>query len=185
MQGELLGAAAPGGVQRLFFALLPDAPLRARIAAVAADLAHAHAAGGRLLVPERYHLTLNFLGDFLPLPPALVDSVCAAADDVRMAAFDLTLDRAGSFAGSRVWWLGTSQALPAQALWRSLGDALVRRGVRAQPGAFTPHLTIVRDARHALAPCAIDPLQWRVDGFALVRSRPGRPYDILQRWEAG
>jgi 2'-5' RNA ligase len=72
-----------------------------------------------------------------------------------------------------------------QALWRDLGDALARRGVRLpRESGFAPHVTIVRDARAPLGRAPIDPLGWAVDGFALVLSRPGRPYEILYRREA-
>ncbi len=184
MQADLLGAAPPQELHRLFFALLPDEALRLEIADAAAGLERAHRSGGRLLKPERYHLTLNFLGDFQPLPPSLVAAARAAGDAMRARAFELVLDHAGSFAGSRVWWLGGARSEELQALWQGLGDGLARQGVRVQHRGFTPHLTIVRDARRQLEPVTIDPLRWQVDGFALVDSRPGRPYGILQRWEA-
>lgn len=184
MQPDLLGEVPPREIQRLFFALFPDAALRARIAEAAAGLERRHPSGGRLLKPERYHLTLQFLGDFQPLPPSLVAAARAAGDAIRMRPFDLMLDHAGSFAGSRVWWLGGARNDALQALWQGLGDALLRAGVRPQRGTFAPHLTIVRDARRQIEPLPIDPLPWRAGGFALVESRPGRPYEILQRWEA-
>ena len=180
---DLFGATSAVEAHRLFFALLPDAGLRANIAATSAGLERAHHSGGRLLEPERYHLTLRFLGDFQPMPPALAAAARAAGDAVGARAFELVLDHAGSFASSRVWWLGGARSEELQALWQGLGDGLARQGVRVPRGGFTPHLTIVRDARRALEPVAIEPLRWQVDGFALVDSRPGRPYEILQRWE--
>jgi 2'-5' RNA ligase len=184
MQPDLLGAPPPQELHRLFFALLPDAGLRSAIAGAASRIERAHPSGGRLLKPERYHLTLNFLGDFQPLPPSLAAAARAAGDAMPMQAFELVLDHAGSFTGSRVWWLGGARSEELQALWHGLGEALARHGVRVQHRGFTPHLTIVRDARRQIEPVAIDPLRWRVDGFALVDSRPGQPYEILQRWEA-
>ena len=71
-----------------------------------------------------------------------------------------------------------------QALWSDLGNALARQGVRVVREGFVPHLTIARDVRAALTHAPIDPVSWRVDGFALVESRPGRPYGILHRREA-
>lgn len=185
VQADLLGAPSPGGVQRLFFALVPPPALRDRIAATAADVERAHPSGGRLLKPERYHLTLRFLGDFDPLPPSLPDAARAAGDAVPPRRFDLRLDHAGSFGRNGVRFLGGPGSDALQALWRDLGDALARRGVRLpREPSFTPHLTIVRCARAPLGPTPVDPLSWPVDGFALVLSRPGRPYDILHRWEA-
>lgn len=78
--GDLLGAAPSQELHRLFFALLPGLALRSEIAGAASGLERVHRSGGRLLQPERYHLTLNFLGDFQPLPPSLVAAARAAGD---------------------------------------------------------------------------------------------------------
>jgi 2'-5' RNA ligase len=186
VQADLLGSApSPGDVQRLFFALVPPPALRDRIAAAAAGVEHAHPSGGRMLNPDRYHLTLRFLGDFDPLPPSLPDAARAAGDAVPLRPFELLLDHAGSFGRNGVRWLGGSGSDALQALWHDLGDALARRGVRLpRESAFAPHVTVVRDARAPLGRTPIDPLSWPVDGFSLILSRPGRPYEILYRREA-
>jgi len=183
-QADLLGGTPPQALQRLFFALLPDAGLRARIAETAASLERVHGSGGRLLMAERYHLTLQFLGDFQPLPPALVVAARKAGDAMQPQAFDFVLDHAGSFPGSRVWWLGGQRNEALHGLQQGLGTALLRAGARMQRGSFAPHLTIARDVRHQIEPIPVDPIHWRVGGFALVESRPGQPYEILQRWQA-
>ena len=84
--------APSGEMHRLFFALWPDEALRPRIAQAAASIVSEHAPGGRALKPDKYHVTLQFLGDFRPLPPSLVDSAKAAAAAVRSPAFELSLD---------------------------------------------------------------------------------------------
>lgn len=184
-QAELLGGApSPGGLHRLFFALVPPPAVRERIAQAAAAVERSHPSGGRLLKPDRYHVTLRFLGDFDPLPPSLPDAARAAADAVPLEAFDMLLDHAGSFGRNGVRWLGGPPNDALQALWSDLGNALARQGVRVVREGFVPHLTIARDVRAALTPAPIDPVSWRVDGFALVESRPGRPYGILHRREA-
>jgi len=94
-------------LHRLVFALWPDEALWEGIADTSAQLERGHAPGGRRLRPERYHLTLQFLGDFQLLRPSVVDAARVAAASVRLPAFVLVLDHAGSFSGSRVWWLGT------------------------------------------------------------------------------
>lgn len=179
------GHAAQDGMHRLFFALWPDDTLRERIGDVAAQLELEHAPGGRRLRADRYHLTLQFLGDFQPLPPRLVEDACAAAAAVRSAPFELALDCAGSFRGSNVWWLG-SQAMPPglQQLWDSLGQALLQARVRVKSSAqpFAPHLTIQRDVRRHIAALPIEPLRWHVREFAFIDSQPGRPYSVVGRW---
>lgn len=185
MQADLLGGApSPANLQRLFFALFPSGPSRGRIADAAAGIERTQPSGGRLLKPDRYHVTLRFLGDFDPLPPALPDAARAAGDAVPLRRFEWMLDHAGSFGGNGVRWLGGPSSDGLQALWSDLGDALARQGIRVVRQGFAPHLTIVRDARAPLGRTVIDPISWVVDGFALVEGRPGRPYEILQRWEA-
>ena len=103
---------------------------------------------------------------------------------MRLPAFDLQLDRAGSFAGARVWWLGT-QAVPEglQRLWDGLGQALAKAHVRVKSApAFTPHLTLQRDVRRLTEPMPVEPLAWPVREFVLIDSQPGRPYAVLRRW---
>ncbi|WP_342315577.1 RNA 2',3'-cyclic phosphodiesterase [Lysobacter sp. FW306-1B-D06B] len=179
-------ATPAGELHRLFFALWPDDALRARIAATAGALVQAHAPGGRALKPDRYHVTLQFLGDFRPLPETLLASARAAADSVRAAAFELPLDQLGSFRGSDVWWLG-SQETPEglRRLWDALGRALAQQRVPVKSAAsFVPHLTIQRDVRRHLAPTPVPALSWPVREFVLIDSQPGRgtPYDVVGRW---
>ena len=178
--------APTGELHRLFFALWPDDALRVRIADVAAKAITAHAPGGRSLKPDRYHVTLQFLGDFQPLPEALLDAARAAADTVRSPAFDLPLDAVGSFRGSDVWWLGTHEAPPAlHALFDALGRALAQHRVSVKSAAaFVPHLTIQRDVRRHIAPTPVPGLSWPVREFVLIDSQPGRgtPYEVVGRW---
>jgi len=182
-QTERMDTAVPGP-HRLFFALWPDAALRAQLADAADRVEAEHAPGGRALRPERYHITLQFLGEFSPLPAGLVEAACAAAGRVPFEPFDLVLDRVGSFSGSRVWWLGCSDVPHAlQRLHGTLGAALAADGipVRAHPG-FTPHLTIRRNVRRQTAPRPIAPIAWRVDRFVLIDSDPRLGYVHRAGW---
>lgn len=177
-------ASPRGETHRLFLALWPDAALRQRIAATTTQLAAAHGIRGRRLQPQRYHLTLQFLGDFPALGQAPLASAMAAADRVRVAAFELSLARASSF--GQVGWLGPED-LPAglQQLWDTLGLALAEHGVRTRPAAtWIPHVTVLRDMRQPLPPTVIPPLSWSVDRFVLIHSQPGRnaDYALLHHW---
>lgn len=180
---EPLGPTRDEAIHRLFFALSPDIALRRRIAEVSLQLEIDHAPGGRRIDPGRYHLTLQFLGDFQPLRPSLVDAARQAADTIRLPAFDLSLDHAGSFPGSNVWWLGTHAVAPGlQALWDALGAALAGAGVQVKSSQrFAPHLTIRRDVRRQIAPIGLGPLRWTVRDFVLFDSIPGQPYEALHR----
>lgn len=175
-QTSLFGpiAAAVPDRHRLFFALMPDAATRERIAGLAPALRQRHDGGGRLIAAQRYHLTLQYLGEFHALPEAIAERAIAAAQGLRLPSFDLTLDRAGSFRNSDIpWWLGCAQPdRGLTELWERLGVALAKSGVRVESGhsAHAPHVTIVRQAERALPITPIDPIAWHVDRFVLVHS---------------
>jgi RNA 2',3'-cyclic 3'-phosphodiesterase len=186
-QADLLGSnTADATTHRLFFALWPDAALRGRIATTVAALERDHATGGRRLNQDRYHLTLQFLGDFQPLRQSVLDAAIAAAEGVHQPAFDLVLDRAGSFPKAGVCWLGASAAPEdLQQLWNELGRTLAAARVQVRSASgFSPHLTILRDVRGPLPSMPIEPLAWPVREFALIDSvsgaKPG--YRLLGRW---
>jgi 2'-5' RNA ligase len=177
---------APPAVElhRLFFALWPDEVLRQRIAEASTALLATPAIRGRRSPPRRYHLTLQFLGDFAGLREAPIDAAIAAAGCVQVPAFDLALEQAASF--GRVGWLGPA-CMPEGLLrlWDALAVALAAHGVpfRSVP-SLTPHVTVVRNLRQPLPPMPIPPLRWPVDEFVLIHSQPGgtSDYELLGRW---
>ena len=176
--------AVPHSPERWFFALLPDEPLRAAIAAQAVALRDSHRPAGRALNPERYHLTLRYLGLFSPTPDWLEAAACMAAAQVRVGQFCWALDCAGSFENSRVWWLGTRRRSAAlMGLRETLDRALLATGApwSTDRQGFHPHVTVQREVRAPLAE-SITPLPWEVREFVLIRSRPPRPYEVIARW---
>lgn len=191
-QSSLFGDPSPqrpAETHRLFFALWPGPATRAAMRERAAALESTQAPGGRSIGAHRYHLTLQFLGDFDQLPQSLAERAGAAAATVRAGAFDFVLDCAGSFANREIpWWLGSAQPDPGLSLlWDRLGVALAKHGVKvvASHHAHAPHVTIVRGAERALAPpLAIEPLRWRVDRFVLLHSvlAARSEYSVLGEW---
>lgn len=190
MQLDLLNPDRPQSRaprERLFFALWPDGDVRTRMRAAAESLKRTHAPRGRWTAPQRYHLTLQFLGDFECLPPALGDDACMAAAAVDSPRFELRLDRAGSFRNRSIpWWLGCSEMPEGlQQLWERLGLQLAKAGVRvASSPKLVPHVTVLRDAARPLPETAIAPVAWPVDSFALIHSRLGAQsgYAVLGEW---
>lgn len=186
--------ASPGfGVEtlaerhRLFFALVPGAATRNEISRAAEYLKSEHGPRGSWIAPERYHVTLHFLGDNSELRPDLVGRASAAAKKVLSPAFDLVFDSAASFRSPAPPWVlrCAEPAAEIRQLWRVLDTALVGEGMRTESGAnFTPHVTVLRDADKALAPCAIKPIVWPVRDFVLIHSQLGqvRRYTELGRW---
>jgi RNA 2',3'-cyclic 3'-phosphodiesterase len=170
---------------RMFFALWPDETTRAACDAAARRLRARLQPGGRPERAERLHATLLFLGDDVPANEEA--AAHEAAGKLRSRPFTLTLDRAGSFPRRRsLWWLGCQQTPPeALALSDGLRAALRIAGVRYDLKAFTPHVSILRDAGQALAPTPIEPIAWPVRAFVLVRSRldvqPAQ-YHVVSQW---
>ena len=167
---------------RLFFALWPDDAVRAQLARWSRDL---HAlCGGRTTRPENLHVTLAFLGD---VEDARVAEVERAASEVAPRAATLVLDQPGYWKHNRIAWAGAS-TVPAglDAFVVQLRSALARSHISFDSKGFVSHVTLLRDAREPRAMPALDPIEWRLDGFALVRSvtlPKGSRYEIRKSWK--
>jgi 2'-5' RNA ligase len=137
----------------------------------------------RAVRADRYHLTLQFLGDYEALTEGMQASLVAAATQVAAPpAFELLLDRVGSFGAGRVVWLGCGDVPPQlERLHRQLGEALADAGMapRVEAG-FVPHVTVHRNARRPIDG-RLQPLRWQVRDFVLVDSTAGE-YRLLGRW---
>jgi 2'-5' RNA ligase len=163
--GEARVARAPD-VERLFFALWPNDAVRDALARYA-TAAH-RLAGGRAMRAETLHLTLAFLGD---TPVARLPELRAAADRVACKPFALVLDRAAWWKHNRIVWAGASVVPePVAAMVAALREELTAAGFRFDPKPFVAHATLLRNAApHGPLP-AFAPIEWRGDGFVLVRS---------------
>lgn len=173
-------------VHNVFFGLVPDEATRTQMARAVERLRTAHGGRGRWLKPERYHMTLHFLGSFAELPQETIESACAAARNVEAAAFDMVLDRAGHFPQG-VGWLGCARTgAPLQSLWVRLDQSLTHARVTTQGHAsFVPHVTVLREARPLLPAQPIVPIAWPVREFVLIDSvlGPSSEYRPLGRWQ--
>lgn len=149
-------------MRRLFFALWPDVPTREALLCLQDPLE------GRKLLPQDLHLTLAFLG---AQPADLLPALQTILQDLKPVALELCLDRIGYFPNSRIAWAGMASA-PAGLI--SLHEALLaklnRAGIDgAARGAFTPHVTLARNA----PPPQIrrfEPIHWQASHLALVES---------------
>lgn len=171
----------------MFFALWPDAATRAAIAAATANL-EPGLGGGRRIAPHRYHLTLPFLGEHPADCAAVVAAARRAAAFVRAPAFELVLDRAGSFPiATAPCFLGCRHAAPAlHALWDGLENALAAEAVPVRASRErVPHVTVLRGAKPPWPDTPLSPpIRWAVRDFHLLRSdlQGGFAYDVLAGW---
>lgn len=147
---------------RLFYALWPCASTRMALTQLQPPLA------GRQTHHEDLHLTLAFLGaQPASRLPALHD-ILTALPTPSMA---LQLDRIGYFPNSRIAWAGM-QSTPAalSSLRENLLAQLAGHGINgAARGAFTPHVTLARNAPPP-EPVAINPIHWQAQQLVLVES---------------
>jgi len=167
---------------RLFFALWPDDAVRAQLARWSREL-HA-VCGGRPTRDENLHLTLAFLGS---VEEARAAEVERAASEVAPRVVTLVLDRPGYWKHNRIAWAGASVVpLELESVVSELRSALARSHIGFDPKGFVSHVTLLRDAREPKAMPALDPIPWKVDGFALVQSVTlprGSRYEIRRSWK--
>jgi RNA 2',3'-cyclic 3'-phosphodiesterase len=173
--------ALSAGTQRVFFALWPDAGVRANLVR-AARWMHRVLHGQRTR-DDSIHLTLAFIGevDVESLPRLL-----APPAGVFTSAFILTLDDWGCWARNGIGWAAPSHIPdPLRDLAANLDGWLRSGGFELEHRAFTPHVTLVRKAQCAPLPDCMAPIEWRVEEFALIRSRlapGGACYETLRVW---
>ena len=178
----------PGQVHRLFFALRPDTLVADRIARAVAAVNAEGSVRGRSVKPSKHHLTVQFLGTHDGQPARIIEQARVAAARVRLAAFDLVLDRIDTFGGHRrapcVLRCTADSDASVQTLRRVLGEALVAEGLaHLLEDRFTPHVTIGYAERQLPAPIAIAPITWRVREFALIESHGAEAsHVLLDRW---
>ena len=189
MTGQLsfpgLDTAQPP-TDRVFFAIFPDADAAARIARLAQHLRGEHGLKGKPLAPERLHVTLHHLGDYVGLPRGVVAAAREAAAAVVRPPFDVTFDRVVSFGGSRnrpLVLCGGDGLAALTAFQQALGTAMAKAGLGrwAEPH-FKPHVTLLYD-NGGVAEQAVETIGWSVRQFVLVHSLLGQTRHVpLAHW---
>ena len=147
--------------------------------------------GPRWAEPDKWHLTLQFLGPVAVLGPV----VDALAEVGRLPSFPARLGGAGAFPNrrrARVVWIGAVEgAEPMIGVAAAVGRALAPLGYETERGPFRPHLTVARlrtpsdvaPVLDAIGEGSIGPA-WTVDEVVLYGSRlssAGARYTPLAR----
>lgn len=141
---------------------------------------------GRWLAAEKFHLTLQFLGDFVGADE-IVRRAIGAAECLRFAPFDFVLDRAESFPRRFnppcVLRCAEASVAPLCALSQQLADALGAAGLaeHLETRPYMPHVTVAYLERDLREPIVIEPIGWHAHEFALIDSSGGAHRE-LGRW---
>jgi 2'-5' RNA ligase len=131
-------------MHRLFVAIRPPAPVRARLLHLMGGVA-----GARWQSDDQLHLTLRFIGE---VDRHLARDVDAALSAVHHPRFSIALNGLGGFErrGEPVTlWAGVAPQEPLHALHKKIDQALLRVGVEPDRRAYMPHITIARLPRGA------------------------------------
>lgn len=181
--------AEPQPTDRLFFGLYLTAGLAPQVEQLAVRLRAEHELSGLPLLTERFHVTLYHIGDFAGVPPQTVAMAKAAgaALAAEMQAFEITFDRAASFASKRsnhpYVLLGNDGIAAVVHFQQALRMAMARAGLKvSNTQTYTPHVTLLYDAKSVDAH-PVEPVTWVVSEFVLVHSLLGETRHVpLARW---
>jgi RNA 2',3'-cyclic 3'-phosphodiesterase len=152
--------------------------------------------GGRWDPPEKWHVTLKFLGRTWPRLVGTVQRACASAA-AAVTPFEVRLGEVGVFPGpsrARVLWVGLDD--PEGGLARLAAGLEQRLAAEFPPEkrAFTPHLTVarfrppvsVREHREELEASRVDAPPFTVDRILLYRSHllgpRGSRYEVMEEF---
>ena len=163
---------------RLFLALWPEPPVRARLARFRDGWTWP--AGARPVPDERLHATLHFIGSF---PRDGIDALGERLEAVPIVPMLLRANASDLWRGGvAVLRLEPEPALDA--LHEELGRVLAEFGVPLDSRPFVPHVTLARKAAGARWPDVPAGLTWEASGFALVESIGGTRsrYQVLRSY---
>ena len=178
---------------RLFLAVSPDEPARARLDRLLDEIRRNLSRwerSVRWVRSEHLHLTVHFLGE---TPADRIPRLTAAlGSSLALAPFDLELDGAGVFARRRMvrtLWLSVGRGRDAMGrLHDEVTSRLCAAGWRDERRPFEAHLTIgrVRDGMsgrtaglaEALAACQVPAVHWRVRSLILYVSDLSGPHPV-------
>ncbi|MCV9935337.1 2'-5' RNA ligase family protein [Boseaceae bacterium BT-24-1] len=171
-----------------FFAVLPPPAVAQSVHAVGRELRRSIGLRGKLIGPDRYHITLCGTGAFGEVPFEAVELLKQIGASIQDPVFDVFFDLTAAFSGSygkRSLVLTASDTLPALvALQTRLYDAMQAADLPVDE-RFNPHITLLYDKRPAPR-IEIPRLSFTVPEFVLIRSVHGTSrHDHLARWQLG
>lgn len=175
------------GSNSLFFAILLEPDIAARVEALGGKLRTTFGLSGRPISAKRLHITLAPIANYSALLDYDVTAAMQAAVTVALAPFEISFNRLQSFGGkdNHPLVLRCADGLAAfSALQRTLNAALKATGYEGKaPVGYTPHVTLLYDRQSIDETYLDEPIGWTVRDFALVYSVYGESRHMhLGRW---
>ncbi|HEY1605745.1 MAG TPA: RNA 2',3'-cyclic phosphodiesterase [Allosphingosinicella sp.] len=177
-------------MHRLFVAIRPPEPVRARLLASMGGVG-----GARWQNEDQLHLTLRFIGE---VDRHQAEDVHAALGGVHHPGFEIALSGVGSFdrKGEPVaLWAAVAPQEPLRALHKKIDQAIARVGIAPDGRVFAPHVTLARLPRGAgpvgsflQAAGRLASPPFRVEDFRLYESRltpEGAVYIMVETYPLG
>ncbi|MET3665687.1 2'-5' RNA ligase family protein [Caulobacter sp. 1776] len=186
LQMGLPGFDPPTPTDRLMFLIYPDPATAETIACEARCLRDALRLRGQPLLTDRFHITLQHLGDYVGLPRDLVRKGEDAGQALTAAPFEVVFDKAVSFAnrpGNNPFTLQGGEGVQALVgFQQALGLRMAKAGLKPDK-QFLPHITLLYDGQVVPAQDIV-PIRWTVNRFVLVQSKLGQTQHIvLKGWD--
>ncbi len=169
---------------RLLFLIYPPADIVAFIDAFFWRMFKKLGLSGKRVDPERYHITLQHLGDFERFPGEVANSALEIGEQLKSQPFQVAFEGLTSFsnhANHIAVLTGGSDHLVQ--FHQTLNYALARKQTnwRVQKG-FTPHISLLYGNQKIDAQ-PVERISWTVREFCLVHSLLGKTQHIcLGRW---
>ena len=160
-----------GAADRLFLAIVPPTDVAERIGRLTRHFKVGHELTGKPLQPEHLHVALCRLDNEAGAPADIVAMAAERAASIAMPSFKVGFDRVGSFRNGAFVLRGDERLIGLEILQQRLSDSFDGRPQRAR--AFTPHMTLLRDA-HRVPDQEIEPIEWEVRDIVLVHTLPGK-----------
>jgi len=124
---------------RLFIALLFSDEIKEELEAIQ-HTCRRHGVEGNYTAKNNLHLTLAFIGEY-PDP----EPVKRAIASVKFNPFTVKLEKTGSF--RNLWWTGLSKSSDLKNAVKRLRRALETAGIPFDAKQFSPHVTLIRQAK--------------------------------------
>lgn len=177
-------------MHRLFVAIRPPEPVRARLLAAMGGIG-----GARWQNEDQLHLTLRFIGE---VDRHQAEDVHAALGGVHHPGFEIALAGVGSFdrrGEPTTLWAAVAPQEPLRTLHKKVDQSIARVGIEPDRRAFAPHITLARLPRGSgpvgsflEAAGRLTSPPFRVEDFCLYESRltpEGAVYTVIERYLLG